>query len=216
MLPSKFEGGVGVNDIKEIGKRMREKRKELSMTLDEVADTVKVAKSTIQRYETGKIETPKIPVVREIAKALGVSSQWLLGDNDTTGEDYAYIPLLGEVAAGMGAWADNRVDDYIVESAAAKEKDKDLIYLKVTGDSMYPEFHEGDLVLVECTPSVESGSFAVVIVDNENGVVKRLMYGDDYIELLSVNPMYPPRIFKGADTARIRVFGKVVGLKRNF
>mgnify|MGYP004733594161 FL=1 len=144
MLLSKFEGGVGVNDIKEIGKRMREKRKELSMTLDEVADTVKVAKSTIQRYETGKIETPKIPVVREIAKALGVSSQWLLGENDTTGEDYAYIPLLGEVAAGMGAWADNRVDDYIVESAAAKEKDKDLIYLKVTGDSMYPEYHEGD------------------------------------------------------------------------
>lgn len=205
-----------MNDIVEIGKKMREKRRELKLTLDDVADTVKVAKSTIQRYETGKIETPKIPVVREIAKALGMSSQWLLGENIEDGDEYTYIPLLGEVAAGMGAWADNRIEDYIVEGGACKERDKDLIYLRVSGDSMYPEFHDGDFVLVECTPSVESGSFAVVIVDNENGVVKRVVYADDYVELLSVNPMYPPRIFKGADMERIRIFGKVVGLKRNF
>lgn len=205
-----------MNDIVEIGKKMREKRRELKLTLDDVADTVKVAKSTIQRYETGKIETPKIPVVREIAKALGMSSQWLLGENPDEGDDYTYIPLLGEVAAGMGAWADNRIEDYIVEGGPAKEREKDLIYLRVTGDSMYPEFHEGDFVLVECTPTVDSGSFAVVLVDNENGVVKRVVYGDDYIELVSVNPMYPPRTFRGADMTRIRIFGKVVGLKRNF
>lgn len=205
-----------MNNIVDIGRKMRDKRQEKGMTLDDIAAEVKVAKSTVQRYETGKIETPKIPVVREIAKALGVSAQWLLGDSLEEPEDYTYIPLLGEVAAGMGAWADNRIEDYIVEGGLKKDKDRELIYLRVTGDSMYPEFHEGDFVLVECTPTVESGSFAVVIVDNENGVVKRVVYGEDYIELLSVNPMYPPRVFKGDDIARIRIFGRVVGLKRNF
>lgn len=205
-----------VYDIKQMGKKMHDKRKELKLTLDDVASEVKVAKSTIQRYEAGKIETPKIPVVREIAKALGVSSKWLLGNDEKTvdEQEYTYIPVLGEVAAGLGAWADNRIEDYIIEGSL--KGDKDHIYLKVVGDSMYPEFHEGDYVLVDCTPVVESGSFAVVIVDNENGVVKKVIYGDDYIELVSVNPMYPPRIFKGADVQRIRVFGKVIGLKRSF
>ena len=203
-------------DIKEIGRRMRDKRKELRLTLDDVADSVKVAKSTIQRYEMAKIETPKIPVVREIAKALGVSSVWLLGVDDAVeGEkEFLHIPLLGEVSAGLGAWADNRIEDYIIEGNI--QKDKEHIYLKVVGDSMYPEFHEDDLVLVECSPIVESGSFAVVIVDDDNGVVKKVVYGDEYIELISINPMYPPRIFKGKDIERIRIFGKVTGLKRNF
>ncbi len=203
-------------DIKEIGRRMRDKRKELRLTLDDVADSVKVAKSTIQRYEMAKIETPKIPVVREIAKALGVSSVWLLGVDDATAEEkeFLHIPLLGEVSAGLGAWADNRIDDYIIEGNI--KKDNEHIYLKVVGDSMYPEFHEGDFVLVECVPVVESGSFAVVMVDDDNGVVKKVVLGDDSIELISINPMYPPRIFKGKDTERIRIFGKVVGLKRSF
>ena len=56
----------------------------------------------------------------------------------------------------------------------------------------------------------------MVMVDNEMGVVKRLVYGNDYIELQSVNPMYPPRRFNGADMEKIRVFGKVKGMKRTF
>ena len=205
-----------MNDIIEMGRKMRQKRKELSLTLDEVAEVVKVAKSTVQRYEAGKIETPKIPVVREIAKALGVSSTWLLGKDDIDNEETGgvYVPVLGEVAAGQGAWADNRIDDYILEGSL--KEGGEHIYLKVVGDSMYPEFHEGDYVLVDCSLAVDSGNFGVVIVDNDNGVVKKVIYGDDYIELVSVNPMYPQRVFKGEDAKRIRIFGKVIGLKRKF
>jgi len=205
-----------VYDIIEMGKKMRQKRKELNLTLDDIAETVKVAKSTIQRYEAAKIESPKVPVVREIAKALGVSSKWLLGKDDAQADEqgFTYVPVLGEVAAGMGAWAENRIEDYIVEGALNDSSEH--IYLKVIGDSMYPEFHEGDYVLVDCGIQIESGNFAVVIVDDDNGVVKKVVYGEDFIELISINPMYPPRIFKGEEMKRIRVFGKVIGLKRKF
>ena len=76
-----------MNDIIEMGRKMRQKRKELSLTLDEVAEVVKVAKSTVQRYEAGKIETPKIPVVREIAKALGVSYERLFKTESSNYKD---------------------------------------------------------------------------------------------------------------------------------
>ena len=203
-------------DIAELGRKIKDKRKEQKLTLDDIAERVRVAKSTIQRYEAGKISSPKVPVVREIAKALGVSANWLLGNGNMieAEPEVTRIPLLGEVSAGPGAWADDTICDYIVEGDI--KDDFEYIYLEVVGDSMYPEFHEGDRVLVRCTPEVESGSFAVVLVDGESGVVKKVIYGDESIELHSVNPMYPPRRFSGEDTERIRIFGKVVGLKRSF
>ena len=45
-------------DLKLIGARIKEVRKEKRMSLDDVAKTVGVAKSTIQRYEAGLISAP--------------------------------------------------------------------------------------------------------------------------------------------------------------
>ena len=64
---------------KEIGDRIKLRRDELDMTLDEVAAKVGVSKSTIQRYENGLIGRIKIPVIESIADALFVSPGWLVG-----------------------------------------------------------------------------------------------------------------------------------------
>ena len=89
-------------------------------------------------------------------------------------------------------------------------------WLRVRGDRMYPLFMEGDLVLVRCQSSVDSGSYAVVTIDGEDGVVKKIVYGSNFIELQSINPMYPPRRFEGEEVLRIRVFGLVKEIKRKF
>ena len=72
------------------------------------------------------------------------------------------------------------------------------------------------MVFVKCQPSVESGSYAVVMVDSELGMVKRVIYGNNFVELQSVNPMYPPKRFENEDVLRVRVFGLVKGMKRVF
>lgn len=41
------------------------------------------------------------------------------------------------------------------------------------------------------------------------GVVKKVTYGDDWIELHSINPMYPVRRFEGQDVMRLKVLGIV-------
>ena len=79
-----------------------------------------------------------------------------------------------------------------------------------------PSFEEGDLVLVRCPSSVNSGDYAIALIDDDNGVVKRVIYGKDWIELQSVNPMYAPRRFEGADVQRIRIFGLVKKSIRNY
>lgn len=64
------------------GKRIQERREELGLNLGDIAQKVGVAVSTIQRYEKGKIEKIKLPVIEAIAKALAVDPAWLLGQTD--------------------------------------------------------------------------------------------------------------------------------------
>ncbi len=211
-------------DLKLIGERIKEVRKEKDMTLEDVAKRIGVAKSTVQRYEAGLISSPKQPVLAAMAKAMGVNEEWLCGMSDTKEEQVLKneeetvvpVPVIGEVSAGMGKSITDNIMGYIFEEKGLLNGDGDYVYLKVSGDSMYPEFKEGDLVFVKCQQSVESGSYAVVTVDSELGMVKRVIYGSDFVELQSVNPMYPPKRFENEDALRVRVFGQVKGMKRVF
>lgn len=85
---------------KEIGFRIKQRREELGLTLEDIASQVKVARSTIQRYETGSISRPKLPVLYSISQSLRVSPDWLLGITD----DPAPVTLVGaeKTAAGEG------------------------------------------------------------------------------------------------------------------
>lgn len=66
----------------EIGNRIKNARNLRNVTLDDIAKKVGVAKSTIQRYENGKINTIKIPVVESIALALNVNPSWIVGKSE--------------------------------------------------------------------------------------------------------------------------------------
>lgn len=63
---------------KEIGNKIKSRRKELNLTLQDVASKVGVASSTIQRYESGSITQFKLPVLESIAKTLNVNPVWLI------------------------------------------------------------------------------------------------------------------------------------------
>lgn len=61
----------------EIGKRIKQRREQLGMTQEELGSLLWLNKSTIQRYESGKITNIKIPVLHAIAKQLNVDPNWL-------------------------------------------------------------------------------------------------------------------------------------------
>ncbi len=67
---------------KVVGKRIETRRKQLGLTLDDIAQEIGVARSTIQRYETGSIQTIKLPVIEAIADMMSVNPAWLCGKTD--------------------------------------------------------------------------------------------------------------------------------------
>lgn len=178
---------------------------EQNISLSKLAVISGLGKNTITSM-TAKTNI-KIETLTAIAKSLNVSINDLTGE--TQNEQMVELPILGEVSAGFGVYADNDVIGTRFVPQKWISGDEPHVLLKVKGDSMIPKFEEGDIVLVRCQASVDNGSYAVVMIDGENGVIKRVIYDPNSIELQSLNPIYAPRRFEGEDVTRLRIFGLV-------
>lgn len=62
-----------------IGQRIKERRKDLKMSADELGKKLGKDRSTIYRYEKGDIENLPLDILEPIANALGTTPQYLMG-----------------------------------------------------------------------------------------------------------------------------------------
>lgn len=206
-----------------IGERIKNRRKELGLTVDELAQRLGKNRATVYRYESNDIEKLPTTVLEPLAKALDVTPAYLMGWKSSdisikkipyNAEGMELIPLVGKVTAGYNCHAEENITEYIRTDADSLKTGYDYFWLEVKGDSMEPTIQEGDLVLVQEQDTLDSDCFAVVIVDNEDGLVKKVCIDSGKVVLFSINPYYPPRTFEKEDMNRIRIVGKVVEVKR--
>lgn len=200
------------NNNIEIGNRLRILLEDNNMSQAELAKKMNTTTATISRYITGKRQ-PKGEVVAKMASLLNTSSDYILtGETDLNTTPYyptPKLPILGSVRAGVGGFAYEEQIGY--EEAYMSNCDPEThFYLKVKGDSMEPRIKEGDLALVKRQSDVECGELAIVLVDGEEGVIKKVIKKENSIELHSFNLYYPPRTFEGKEMERVKIMGKVL------
>ena len=204
---------------------LKQRRIELGLTMLEVAKLVGVSEATISRYESGNIKNMRKDRIAKYASALKVPPSTFLELEDKptqskplTAEEIRTntrpIPLVGRVAAGLSCHAEDNIEGYILTDSEILHEGYDYFWLTVTGDSMEPEFHDGDRVLVREQETLDSECIAVVRIDGEDGVVKRVRINSDRITLTSINPYYPPRVFEREQMNTVCVVGKVIQSQR--
>lgn len=208
----------------EIGQRIEARRTALGLTLDDVSSSVGVAKSTIQRYEKGKIEKLKMPVLDAIAAALDADPAWICGKSDSVGTyrqlaapQVIRIPVLGLVPAGIPIEAIEDIVDWEEIPATMCSGERQYFGLRVKGDSMYPEYLEGDTIIVRKTPAFESGDVCVVYVNGYDATLKRVKVDESGAwTLIPRNPEYPPKTYtvEEVHTVPVSIAGVVVELRR--
>lgn len=75
---------------------------EKGLSYGELAEMTKIPKSALQRYATGETEKIPLPRIEAIAKALGVSSAYLIGwgsaVDDAAGKNEKQPPAAGELS----------------------------------------------------------------------------------------------------------------------
>ncbi len=160
--------------------------------------------NTTYEYLTDQTEDPNPHPNKKTSE---ISNAEIIAEKN--GNNIYMIPLFENVSAGFGAYADDHITDYIPMYFTNPSEAKESIFITVKGDSMYPKIESGDTVLVHKQDSVDNGTIAVVLLDEDEALVKRVVYDKDWIELHSINPMYPPMRFEGADVLRIQVLGAV-------
>lgn len=215
-----------------IGEIIKDYRRKYSITMDDFAQMSGLSKGYISMLEKNENPRTKLPIMpttktlQAVSGALNISVSELmdkLGDkteikNVISAESFALVPVIGTVKAGYGGFAgDENLGSESVDIRALRGyNQEDFFYLIVKGDSMEPRLYEGDLVLVRRQTSVDSGAYAVVTIDDDEGVVKKIEYDKDSVTLISQNHNYPPRKFIGEEAERVRIIGKVIESKSKF
>lgn len=192
---------------------LKAKRKELGLTLAQIAEKIGVTEATVQRWESGNIKSLRHERIAKLADILGVTPSVLMGWDEPTAptlpsptitEDTVTFPVITSVAA--------HYDGVSIDESAAGEKievpraylkgrkAEDFCAMRVRGDSMYPAFQNGDIVLVLRQSTMNhSGEIGVISYGDDEMTIKRINYvqSEDWLELVPLKPVLPAHTDRG-------------------
>lgn len=195
-----------------VGDNIRRIRESKGWSQGELAEKMGYSdRSTISRIENGDNDLTQSKIVK-LAKILGVSPADIMGWSTPAKLQPIRIPVLGRIPAGVPVEAIEDILDWEELDPRDFNPTYDYFGLRVTGDSMYPKYMEGDTVICQAAEDVESGRDVVAYVNGYDATLKTLFKRDDgSIELRPINPYHPPRIYK---TEPVCILGFVRELRR--
>jgi repressor LexA len=122
-----------------------------------------------------------------------------------------YIPLVGEVAAGVNVLAQENVEE-LVPLPMDFTGDGELFMLKVRGESMIDAgILDGDFVVCRQQNVARNGDIVVAGIPGDEATVKTFKRDGNKVVLVPSNSAMPPMVFDPSD---ITIFGKVVTVLR--
>lgn len=215
-----------------IAQRMKKAMQIREISQSDIVRATGIGKSSISTYLSGQYE-PKQKNIYKIAKVLNVSEAWLMGldvpmsrnegsrlPSPTTTDDVVRLPVIGDIAAGFDKIANEDWSGETIEIPRSYLKGRpasDFTVLTVSGDSMYPLYHEGDKVVILKQPTLNrSGEIGAIVYEGECVSLKKIEYvdGEDWLKMISINPQYMPKEISGADLELCHIIGVPVLLIR--
>lgn len=181
------------------------RRKELRLTLLDIAKACDVSEATVSRWERGEIDNMKRDKISLLADVLKISPLTLIGLEEDLPNDVFpiqvstlyQVPLFEYIPAscGLGSWSEDDVFDYIGLPTSIYKFNKNKKYFGqiADGDSMSGlNIDSGDLLIFEQLNTPEDNMVGVFSIDNEKCLCKKIKISDEKIYLLSANDKYLP------------------------
>lgn len=202
----------------DIQDKIKKRRLELNLTLDDVAKELGVNKSTVLRYESKSINKMPIDVIPPLAKILKCSPEYLMGWDDIY-DNFSNVykiskqklPLLGSISCGVPIYADEERESYIICGTEIKAD----FCLRCHGDSMInARINDGDIVFIRKQDIVSNGDIAAVIIEDE-ATLKRFFYYKEQgmVILRAENPKYKDIVLTGEQLNSITIIGKAIAFQ---
>ena len=211
--------------------RIKSQRAVSGMTQEALAKLLGVNRVSVSQWERGDT-SPKGDNLINLAKALGVRPEWLLfGEGSAISESATAgyrnvepavipqggrVPILSYVQAGnwremceQATGFDGNVE-YVTASVDIGPRG---FGLWLRGNSMTPQFNEGDLVIVDPDEQPRPGDFVVAKNGSDEATFKKYRprgideNGQEVFELVPLNDDYPPM---HSDRQHIEIIGVMV------
>lgn len=202
--------------------RLAELRQKQGLSQKSLASLIGYSQNMISQWENGTRD-PNTKTLQELANFFNVSIDYLLGnDIDVTKlsnyvellPENKKIPIIGSVKCGPNGLAFEYLEGYIL---VGENYTGDIIAFRCRGDSMKDMgIGDGDIAIVRKQEDVECGELAVIVINGDEGTLKRVRKFDGGIVLEAANPDYPPRIFTGENLQLIHIVGKVLEVRKKF
>lgn len=197
--------------------RLKEARKAKGLTQTEVSRIIGISQNGYSDWETGKNRVDAVSLNR-LAELYGVSVDYLLGSSEVPTNNVLRIPVLGSVPAGVPLEAIEDIIDWEELPQSMASGGREYFALEVKGDSMWPDYLPGDVVIVRKQPTCDSGEDCVVYVNGYDATLKqvRLNAEDQSLTIVPRNQSYPPRTFSSEEiqSLPVTIAGVVVELRR--
>lgn len=192
--------------------RLRQCREQAGLSQKEVAVSLGVKAPSVSNWESGRT-SPSSKNLQMLAKLYHVNMEYLTGISAEKGIN---IPVLGRIPAGIPIEA---IEDIIDWEEIPKEwvtGDKQYFALKVRGDSMSPEYLDGDVIILRKASDCDSGKDCAVMVDGNDATFKRIRKQGTSIVLQPLNPNYNPWVYSNEEVKRlpVTILGYVVEQRR--
>lgn len=214
---------------KELGIHLKELRKSKDLSLRRVDELTDITYSHLNMIENGiRKVTPAL--LKNLATLYNVDYLDLYekaGYIDLIEDDKKSkidskpkgmrIPVLGSIPAGVPMEMIEDIVDYEDISEEMLKGGKQYFALKIKGDSMYPEYLSGDVIIVLKQNDCESGQDCVVAVNGNNATFKRVFKTEQGITLQPLNNQYMPTFYSNEDvlTKPVKILGIVKQIRRD-
>jgi len=203
-----------------LGTRLRARREAVGLTQEKLAKQCGVSRAAVAQWEAG-VTRPGLDNLVRAAKALDVWLSWLTAGDQSlpdgpspfpSAASRRQIPVIDYVRAGL--W-DAVADPYapgggMDDIATDLDLSPKAFALVVRGESMDPEFRDGDKIIIDPEVAPQPGDFVVAKLDREDEATfkKYRPRGSDkdgapIIELLPINPDWPTLMINAEQPGRI-------------
>lgn len=217
------------------GQRLKALRKEKKMSQEKLGSQLNISKVAVSNWENGK-SFPTMENLNELAKVLDVETHYFEEHSEViriysqlNNVNKNKVVVYSSELLEEQEKSDNKVVDLFsyktYEGLSAGtgysyfgDGDYTLTYSTeniphdfaswVVGDSMEPDLHDGDVVLIKQSTNIEDGQIYAVEFNNQT-YVKKVYLHKTYLLLVSINKKYDDIYAPYEENPRI--IGKIVG-----
>lgn len=206
---------------KELGEYLKYVRKQRDLTLRQVDYKCDVSFSHLSMIEKGVRKALPL-TLKELARVYNIDYIDLLEKagyidlaekeriQEGSTSNSAVVMVYGKIPAGIPMEMIEDILDTEEISADMLKGNKQYFGLKIKGDSMEPDYLDGDVIIFQKVDDCENGDDCVVMVNGNEGTFKRVFKNENGIILQPLNNKYQPMPYSNEEIEKLPV--KILGV----